>query len=142
MKLVSEKSLFLFLISYSLSLCAALLWLNLAEPWQIFGDAVHYVSLYKGDLAPAQWGYRILTPYLASFFPWDVETNFAIVSINSLALTSGVLALYAKKTGLTTQSVVLLISFWIISYPFSYYSSAIVRAERATLERAPGGSFI
>lgn len=128
-----EKSIFLFLLSYLIGLIAAISWLNFAETWQIFGDAVHYVSIYNGDLAPAPWGYRIMTPYLASLLPWDIKSNFAMVSINSLALIAGVLALYGRKIGLTFQSIFLLVILWIISYPFIYYSSAIVRADAPML---------
>jgi len=124
-----ERPLILFTVSYVFGLVTAITWLAFGEAWQIFGDAVHYVSLYEGEIAPAPWGYRIMTPYLASLLPWDMVTNFSVVSINSMALITGVLALYGRKVGCSFSCLLIMIFFWMTSYAFAYYSTAIVRAD-------------
>ena len=123
----------LFIAAYILGLIASIMWFNFGEEWQIFGDAVHYVSLYNGEIAPAPWGYRVLTPYLASFFPWDIKTNFTVVAINSVSLTAGVIALYGRKVSCSLQGIFIMIFFWVISYPFVYYSTAIIRVDAPML---------
>ena len=133
MKIILEKSFILFIVTYVFGLIASIAWLNFAESWSIFGDAIHYVSIYKGELAPAPWGYRVFTPYFASLLPWDMTTNFTVLSLNSIALTTGVLALYGKKNDFTLIGISLLVIFWMASYPFAYYSSAIVRADAPML---------
>jgi hypothetical protein len=131
--LLLERPFVLFLLSYIIGLICSLAWFSFGESWTIFGDAVHYVSVYNGQLAPAPWGFRIMTPFFAQLLPWDIYTNFGIISINSMALTTGVLALYGKKIGLQVNGILLLIFFLVISYPFAYYSSAIVRADAPML---------
>ena len=131
--LVLEKPLLLFFLTYICGLISSYMWLSFGETWQIFGDAIHYVSIYNGDLAPAPWGYRIITPYLANFFPWDMQTNFTFVSLNSLALTTSVLALYGKRIGFNLTEITILLLFWIFSYPFAYYSSTLIRADAPML---------
>ncbi len=130
---ILERPIILFPLTYIMGLIGAVIWLSFGESWQIFGDAVHYVSVYNGELAPAPWGYRIMTPFLAQLLPWDVKTNFAMISINSIALTTGVLSLYGKKIGFTLKDILFLIFFWMISYTFVYYSTAIIRADAPML---------
>tara|TARA_B110000008_G_scaffold279467_1_gene326636 strand:- start:126 stop:1226 length:1101 start_codon:yes stop_codon:yes gene_type:complete len=130
---MSEKPLPLFFLAYVFGLIASFIWLSFGETWQVFGDAVHYVSIYNGDLAPAPWGYRVMTPFLAKLFPWDIQTNFTFVSLNCLALTNGVLALYGRRVGLNLNGITILTLFWIFSYPFAYYSSTLIRADAPML---------
>ena len=106
---ILERPIILFPLTYVMGLIGVVIWLTLGESWQIFGDAVHYVSVYNGELAPKPWGYRIMTPFFAQLLPWDVKTNFAIITINSIALTTGVLALYGKKIGFTLNDILFLI---------------------------------
>ncbi|ALE02762.1 EpsG family protein [Candidatus Pseudothioglobus singularis] len=128
-----DRPVFLFFLAYIIGLIVSLIWLSFGEAWQVFGDAVHYVSIYNGGLAPAPWGFRVMTPLIAKIFPWDLKTNFAIITINSLAFTTGILALYGRKIGFNLKEISIFILFWVISYPFAYYSSALIRADAPML---------
>jgi len=122
-----------FLIVTVSSLAVALLWGVLADSWELLGDGVHYLRLYNGQVANSPFGYRILTPFLASLLPWDALTNFMIVSLTCLSLTTGFIFLYFNKlnasSNTTFLSSVLLLIFWVTSFPFVYYGTVFIRAD-------------
>ena len=100
-----DKPIFIFFLSYIFGLIFLYISIVFGESWEVFGDAIHYVSLYNGELAPAPWGYRIMTPFLAQLLPWDMTTNFKFITLNSLALITSILALYGKRVGLSFKEI-------------------------------------
>jgi hypothetical protein len=128
------KSSLLFFISSLIGACVALVFLNVLEPWDLHCcDGVHYLAIYNGELAPAPFGYRVLTPFFARLLPWDAVINFGIVSIGCLALTTGLIALYSYRFGCTRSIIVIFCILWFTSYPFVYYGTTLVRADPPVL---------
>jgi hypothetical protein len=107
----------------------AVFWLNAGEPWETVADGQYYLALYEGNLAPGPFGYRVLTPYLARLLPWSPITNFEVITISSLALTTGILALHSLRTAAPISLILVLCFFWVTSFPFAYYSTTLVRVD-------------
>jgi len=42
-----------------------MLWMQLADPWEVLADGVHYLRMYEGKVADRPFGYRLLAPTLA-----------------------------------------------------------------------------
>jgi hypothetical protein len=127
--MVQNRSVMLFFAAGLSCAGAAAIWLLVGEPWRIFGDASHYISLYNGGMAPAPYGYRILTPFLAQLLAWGAVTSFGVITLSCLVLTAGVLALYMTPSDQVLAGTVLSTIFWVTSYPFAYYATTLVRAD-------------
>lgn len=128
-KVTHFNSVSLFILASFISLVFSFLWMFLGDSWEISGDALHYMDLYNNQIAKSPFGYRILTPYLASLLPWDAITNFTIVTLTSLSFASGAILLYAKKLGTPKLNIIFIFVLWATSYPFIYYGTTFVRAD-------------
>jgi hypothetical protein len=91
------------------------------------------MALYEGRLAPSPFGYRVLTPYLARVLLWGAKVNFGAVTLSCLALTTGVIALYAARSGKVPILTAITCVFWVTSYPFIYNGTTLVRADAPML---------
>jgi len=107
----------------------AIVWLYLGEPWKDLCDGENYMQIYEGHMAAAPFGYRVLTPYLASLLPWDAKFNFSVITISCLILTTGVVSLYSKKISKSLAVSSLACFFWVFSFPFIYYGTTLIRAD-------------
>ncbi|HFC52847.1 MAG TPA: hypothetical protein ENJ43_00235 [Gammaproteobacteria bacterium] len=111
------------------SVLLSVLWIFLADKWDVLADGKHYMMMYHGEVARSPFGYRVLTPFLASLLPFDAMTSFAVVTLSSLALTSGVLMLYAESAKLPGSARMAVFLFWVTSFPYLYYGTTFVRAD-------------
>ena len=102
------------------------------DTWGIYGDAIQYVNLYEGKDALSPWSQRPLTPFIATIIPTSVKNSFLIVNYLCLAITSILIFLFFQNPNNKYENYIILI-FWIISYPFSYYSSSIIRVDPMVL---------
>lgn len=123
----------LFFIFIIFGIFCSALWLFLGEPWELLGDGTHYMQMYNGEVAASPFGYRILTPYLAGFLPWNPIKNFSVITITCLILTTGIVSLYAKKLSNSIVVSGLTCFFWVLSFPFVYYGTTFVRADAPML---------
>jgi hypothetical protein len=123
------KRHYIFVLYCIYGLVASLFWLYVGEPWENLADGSHYLLMYEGRIAQSPFGYRILTPTIASLLPYSPSVNFKIVTIGCLSLTSGVLASYSNKFKNGTTFTILVSLFWLCSFPFIYYGTTLVRAD-------------
>ena len=123
------RTLLLFFIALILGTCATFFWSVVGDHWTILADGEHYIALYEGRLTTAPFGYRILTPFLASCLPWGAENSFGVVTITCLVLATGITALYAARSGAALTLIVSACLFWVTSYPFVYYGTTLIRAD-------------
>ncbi|MEE9326118.1 MAG: hypothetical protein V3U71_02405 [Cocleimonas sp.] len=122
-----------FFLVTALSLIISFLWMYLADSWDLLGDGIHYMVLYNEQVANSPFGYRILTPFLARLLPWDALTNFTVISLSCLSLTTGVFVLYFSKFNISKLSTIFLLFFWTTSFPFIYYGTTFIRADAPML---------
>jgi len=120
-----------FLIGCLAGVLATVIWLMSAEPWEILADGQYYMMLYEGNPAPAPFGYRVLTPLMASLLPCDARTAFGIVTAACLTIASGIIALYLAESGFRETCVGLFM--WLTSFAFIYYATTYVRADAPML---------
>lgn len=120
--------LFIFLFSITMSF----FFYFFGDTWGVYGDAIEYVNLYEGKDALSPWSQRPLTPFIASIIPTNVKNSFLIVNYLCLAITSILIFLFFQSPNNKYENYVILI-FWIISYPFAYYSSSIIRVDPMVL---------
>jgi len=102
------------------------------DAWGIYGDAIQYVNLYEGKNALSPWSQRPLTPLIAATIPLSVKSSFLIVNYLCLAITSILIFLFFQNPNNKYENLIILI-FWIISYPFTYYSTSIIRVDPMVL---------
>lgn len=83
-----------FLYSVLLSLLLTGLWflitprLTLTNPdFSQNWDHLRYIDMARGGNAEAPYAYRVLTPFLARLMPFDLETNFSLITLLSLWAT-------------------------------------------------------
>lgn len=114
---------------FFISLGFAFLWVYIGEPWEVLADGTHYMKMYNGELAPSPFGYRVLTPFLASLLPWSAKINFAFITLVSLSITTSLLVQYIVVIGGSTINKILVALFWITSFPFIYYGTTFIRAD-------------
>ena len=124
----SIQILFIFLFSITMSF----FFYFFGDTWGVYGDAIQYVNLYEGKDALSPWSQRPLTPFIASIIPTNVKNSFLIVNYLCLAITSILIFLYFQSPSNKYENYIILI-FWIISYPFTYYSASIIRVDPMVL---------
>jgi hypothetical protein len=123
----------IFILTTSVAFCVSLVWLILGEKWGLRGDAPHYIELYNGNAADSPFGYRILTPWLASLFSGDYLLSFMVISMSCLSLTSGVISLFVLKKTSSLFQIISIVFFWITSFAFVYYTTTIIRPDSVML---------
>lgn len=119
----------IFLSASLFSVLLSVLWILVADKWDVLADGTHYMMMYHGEVALSPFGYRVLTPFLASLLPFDAMTSFAVVTLSFLALTSGVLMLYASNVKMPDAGKLAVFLFWVTSFPYLYYGTTFVRAD-------------
>jgi hypothetical protein len=125
----SHSTVVFFLVALLFGACAALIWSLVGETWECLCDGDHYMALYEGRLAASPFGYRVLTPYVARVLPWGPIVNFGVVTLSSLVVTTGVIAIYSSRLGEALAVTVMACTFWVTSFPFIYYGTTLVRAD-------------
>ncbi len=129
-----DNSLVLFVFAILLSIIILFIWISIGEHWGgDLNDGWHYMALYEGRIAESPFAYRLLTPFLASLLPWTEKINFGVVTIGSLALTTGIIVLYMQRVHSALFLLVMTCIFWVISYPFIYYGITLIRADAPML---------
>jgi len=126
-----------FLSATAMGLLAALVWLWLGERWEVPADGQRYMALYEGRLTEAPFAYRWLTPALARLLPWSATVNFSVVTIGSLSLATGFVALLGRSLQWPTRAVLLTCLLWISAFAFVYYGTTRVRADGPMLMLMP-----
>ena len=122
-----------FLAACGLGAIFAGLWLGVGEPWEVLADGRHYIAMFHGGLAAAPFGYRILVPAAARLLPWGVQTDFAIITLICLIITTGVVGELATSPGASRFRSFAACLFWGSSFAFAYYSTTQVRVDAPML---------
>lgn len=120
------------LIIFCFSILASLFFYYFGDAWGIYGDAIQYVNLYEGKDALSPWSQRPLTPFIASIIPASVKNSFLILNYFFLALTSILIFYFFQNPNHKYENLICLV-FWIVSYPFTYYSASIIRVDPMVL---------
>lgn len=128
-----KHTLVAFILGCLVSIGLSISWLLLGQPWGDLEDGSHYLTMYTGGLARAPFGYRILTPYLASLLPFSSMWSFGIITVSSLTLTGGILAVYAQRRREQLLAALTFCVLWGTSYTFAYCSTTLVRADATML---------
>ena len=125
--------LIVFFGSTLFSVVFALFWIYYGDEWERLSDGYHYMAMYNDNVAASPFGYRILTPYLARLLPWEAMNSFKFITICSVSLTSGFLGLYTIKMKMPLIFTITLTLFWVLSFPFIFSSTTIVRVDAPML---------
>jgi hypothetical protein len=112
------------------------IWQLIAEKWEITGDAIHYLQITKGNIAPKPFCYRILVPLIVRFLPFDYILSYRIIALLSLVFVGYFIYnytnLFNKKKQYHAVNYLGIYSF-LLSYPAVYYSTAHVRVDPLAL---------
>lgn len=119
----------LFVAFSLLGLLAAALWIVVGEHWEVLADGKHYMAMLLGQAEEPPFAYRVLTPWLAHLLPWAAELNFGVVTVASLSMATGFVALYARQSGMQARGVAVMCLLWATSFAFVYYNTTRVRAD-------------
>lgn len=122
-----------FLLVSLLSLFFSLIWIYVGEKWEVLADGTHYMLMYDGHIANSPFGFRILTPWLASILPWDAKTSFTIVTLACLSVTTGILLQYISEFHKFNITKFFVFISWVTSFPFIYYGTTLIRADALML---------
>jgi hypothetical protein len=128
MNQVSFSSNKILLVTIGSALILAF-WILFTEHGQMSSDTEAYMKMYQGEKAIVPFGYRILTPFLASLIPSSMLFGFGFVSSVSLVLTTPLIALYSYKLHFSKQEILLSCLFWSCTYAFVYYGVSFFRVD-------------
>jgi hypothetical protein len=121
---------------------AALLWTWFGEPWEVLADGFNYLEIYRGAPAYTPFGYRVAAPWLARLLPLPVIQSFAVITLGSLILTGGVLAVLGRTLLRTRAEVGILVLLWASSFAFAYYATTLVRTDAPMLLMLAGSVWL
>ena len=99
--------------------CVAM-WSAWGQPWEVFGDAAHYLAAARGESTEAPFAFRPLAPALAQGVAWatgaPLLAAFHAVLVAALVATGAVLASWARRP-LAAATVAL---FWGLSHATAF----------------------
>jgi hypothetical protein len=72
------------------------IWQLIAEKWEITGDAIYYLQITKGNIAPKPFCYRTLVPLIVRFLPLDYILSYRIIALLSLVFVGYFIYNYTK----------------------------------------------
>jgi len=90
-------------------------------------DAIEYIKMYNGIATDSPYGYRIVTPYLASKLPFEIISSFALITFLSLNVATLFIANVTKK--ISIRYSIIGTTFWITSYAFIYNINNFVKVD-------------
>ncbi len=85
------------------------------------GDTIHYLTMLRGDLAPAPFAYRLATPFIVSVLPWPPAVGFFLIAYAATFGTLWAMRAIFRHLGVSPAASTVTAVLLCLSYPVANY---------------------